>query len=42
MCVGCAGVTRDEFLLRLGEGAFREVLGVNLTVRGGDTGTLGT
>ncbi|XP_074875324.1 (3R)-3-hydroxyacyl-CoA dehydrogenase isoform X2 [Buteo buteo] len=31
VCVGCAGVTRDEFLLRLGEGAFREVLGVNLT-----------
>ncbi|XP_074990683.1 (3R)-3-hydroxyacyl-CoA dehydrogenase isoform X5 [Calonectris borealis] len=33
ICVGCAGVTRDEFLLRLGEGDFQEVLGVNLTVR---------
>ncbi|XP_054039791.1 (3R)-3-hydroxyacyl-CoA dehydrogenase isoform X4 [Rissa tridactyla] len=33
VCVGCAGVTRDEFLLRLGEGDFQEVLGVNLTVR---------
>ncbi|XP_074990681.1 (3R)-3-hydroxyacyl-CoA dehydrogenase isoform X3 [Calonectris borealis] len=32
ICVGCAGVTRDEFLLRLGEGDFQEVLGVNLTV----------
>ncbi|XP_063174869.1 (3R)-3-hydroxyacyl-CoA dehydrogenase isoform X2 [Chroicocephalus ridibundus] len=31
VCVGCAGVTRDEFLLRLGEGDFQEVLGVNLT-----------
>ncbi|GAB0201627.1 (3R)-3-hydroxyacyl-CoA dehydrogenase [Grus japonensis] len=31
ICVGCAGVTRDEFLLRLGEGDFQEVLGVNLT-----------
>ncbi|XP_074786668.1 (3R)-3-hydroxyacyl-CoA dehydrogenase isoform X2 [Athene noctua] len=31
ICVGCAGVTRDEFLLRLEEGPFREVLGVNLT-----------
>ncbi|KAM6389895.1 (3R)-3-hydroxyacyl-CoA dehydrogenase [Rhynochetos jubatus] len=31
ICVGCAGVTRDEFLLRLGEGDFRHVLGVNLT-----------
>ncbi|XP_075581481.1 LOW QUALITY PROTEIN: (3R)-3-hydroxyacyl-CoA dehydrogenase [Pelecanus crispus] len=31
ICVGCAGITRDEFLLRMGEGAFREVLGVNLT-----------
>ncbi|NWH67951.1 DHB8 dehydrogenase, partial [Geococcyx californianus] len=31
VCVGCAGVTRDEFLLRLQEAAFREVLEVNLT-----------
>ncbi|XP_064900223.1 (3R)-3-hydroxyacyl-CoA dehydrogenase isoform X5 [Patagioenas fasciata] len=30
--VSCAGVTRDEFLLRLGEGPWQEVLGVNLTV----------
>ncbi|XP_068280754.1 (3R)-3-hydroxyacyl-CoA dehydrogenase [Nyctibius grandis] len=29
--VGCAGITRDEFLLRLQEAPFREVLGVNLT-----------
>ncbi|XP_064900222.1 (3R)-3-hydroxyacyl-CoA dehydrogenase isoform X3 [Columba livia] len=29
--VSCAGVTRDEFLLRLGEGPWQEVLGVNLT-----------
>ncbi|XP_064329874.1 (3R)-3-hydroxyacyl-CoA dehydrogenase [Phalacrocorax carbo] len=41
ICVGCAGITRDEFLLRLGEGPFREVLGVNLTVRGGAGGHRG-
>lgn len=32
--MGCAGVTRDEFLLRLGEGPWQEVLGANLTVTG--------
>ncbi|NXI63742.1 DHB8 dehydrogenase, partial [Anseranas semipalmata] len=30
ICVSCAGVTRDEFLLRLSEAAFDEVLRVNL------------
>ncbi|XP_015683836.1 estradiol 17-beta-dehydrogenase 8 [Protobothrops mucrosquamatus] len=30
VCVNCAGVTRDEFLLRLSEAAFEAVLRVNL------------
>ncbi|KAM3848446.1 (3R)-3-hydroxyacyl-CoA dehydrogenase isoform 2-T2 [Vipera latastei] len=32
VCVNCAGITRDEFLLRLSEAAFEEVLRVNLKV----------
>ncbi|KAM4637193.1 (3R)-3-hydroxyacyl-CoA dehydrogenase isoform 2-T2 [Amazona ochrocephala] len=30
VCVGCAGITRDQFLLRMEEREFREVLEVNL------------
>ncbi|KAL7975975.1 hypothetical protein Chor_011743 [Crotalus horridus] len=30
VCVNCAGITRDEFLLRLSEAAFEAVLRVNL------------
>ncbi|KAM4637192.1 (3R)-3-hydroxyacyl-CoA dehydrogenase isoform 1-T1 [Amazona ochrocephala] len=32
VCVGCAGITRDQFLLRMEEREFREVLEVNLLV----------